>query len=105
MILWTLDAAQPTPIMRYIAGEGAVVAINGEEVALALVESEGGGRYGVFETQRFFAPTGYEIDVSVQFGLGFEGGSYLESGLVRVNASSGWRIVAPSAGIAGCRNK
>jgi hypothetical protein len=40
----------------------------------------------------------------VRFSLGFDGGVYLERGLIVVEALDGWRTVAPSAGLAGCRS-
>ncbi len=105
MILWTLDANAPTRILRYISGETAQIAINGAPVTLSLAETAGGSNYGVFERQVFVGGTGYDAEVDVNFGLGFDGGAYLERGLITVRSASGWEIVAPAAGIAGCRKK
>lgn len=105
MILWTLDANTPTPILRYVAGEGAVIAINGSIIDLTLAESAGGGNFGVFERQVFIGGSGYDASVDVDFGPGFDGGVYLERGLISVKAENGWEVIAPSAGIAGCRRK
>ena len=105
MVLWTLDANAPTRILRYVSGETAQIAINGAPVTLSLAETGGGGNYGVFERQVFVGGTGYDADVEVRFGLGFDGGAYLERGLITVRSASGWEIVAPAAGIAGCRKK
>ena len=105
MILWTLDANEPTPVMKYVAGETALVAVNGALVDLTLAETGGGGDFGVFERQVFVGGAGYDAVVEVNFGLGFDGGTYLERGLVTVKSASGWEIVAPAAGIAGCRSK
>ena len=103
MILWTLDANQPTPILRYISGETATIAVNGAPVVLSLAETAGGGSFGVFERQVFVGGAGYDATVEVDFGLGFDGGTYLERGLITVKSENGWRISAPAAGIAGCR--
>ncbi|MEO1251886.1 MAG: hypothetical protein AAFW81_06030 [Pseudomonadota bacterium] len=103
MILWTLDERAPVPIFRYVAGETALVSINGAAVDLTLAETRGGGDYGVFEEQVFVGGAGYDARVVVNFGLGFEGGTYLERGVITVRSDTGWEIVAPTAGIAGCR--
>lgn len=105
MILWTLDANAPTRILRYVSGETAQVAVNGAPVTLSLAETAGGSNFGVFERQVFVGGSGYDANVEVHFGLGFDGGVYLERGLVTVRSVSGWEIVAPAAGIAGCRSK
>jgi hypothetical protein len=105
MILWTLDANRPTPIMRYVSGETANIAVNGSTVDLSLAETSGGGNFGVSEKQVFVGGAGFDAVVDVHFGLGFEGGVYLERGLVKVTSASGWEVVAPAAGIAGCRRK
>jgi len=105
MILWTLDANAPTRILRYVSGENAEIAINGAPVTLSLAETSGGSNFGVFERQVFVGGAGYDASVDVNFGLGFDGGAYLERGLITVRSSTGWEIVAPAAGIAGCRGK
>lgn len=105
MILWTLDEKAPTPIFSYVAGEPATIAVNGAPISLTLAETAGGGEYGVFERQQFVGGAGYDALVTVNFGLGFDGGTYLERGLVSVNSRNGWSLVAPVAGIAGCRSK
>ncbi|MFZ5617123.1 MAG: hypothetical protein ACOZAA_07370 [Pseudomonadota bacterium] len=104
MILWTLEAAQPTPIFRFIAGKGGEVALNGKLVKLSVVESSGASGFGVFEEQTYIAD-GLKASVKVRFGLGFEGGSYLEQGILSIESGTGWRSVIPAAGIAGCRGK
>ncbi len=104
MVLWTLEADQPTPIFRMTAGKGADVMVNGKLRTLAVAEALGASGYGVSEEQRFVAE-GFKANVKVRFGLGFEGGNYLERGLLSVEADNGWRSVIPAAGIAGCRPK
>ncbi len=105
MILWTLDSNSPIRVLRYVSGETAVIAVNGAPVTLSLAETAGGGNFGVFERQVFVGGAGYDASVDVHFGLGFDGGVYLERGLVTVRSATGWEIVAPTAGIAGCRSK
>lgn len=104
MILWTLEADRPAPIFRFTAGKGGEVALNGKVVKLALLESGGASGFGVFEEQTYSAD-GVKASVRVRFGLGFDGGSYLEQGILSIESESGWRSVIPAAGIAGCRGK
>lgn len=103
MILWTLESERPSPVLRYVAGEKAEIAINGAPAALTLEDVSGASGFGVFESQTFTNEAGLSAAVTFRFGLGFDGGSYLERGLISVEADNGWRIVAPAAGIAGCR--
>ncbi|NWG92459.1 MAG: hypothetical protein HXY21_08120, partial [Parvularculaceae bacterium] len=104
MVLWTLEADQPTPIFRYPADEAAEIVIGGKLVKFAMTEATGASGYGVAEEQRFVAG-GLTATVKVRFGLGFDGGAYLERGLLTIEAENGWRSVIPAAGIAGCRQK
>ncbi|MEM8936327.1 MAG: hypothetical protein AAGC77_07970, partial [Pseudomonadota bacterium] len=101
MILWTLESDNPVAILRYVAGETAEIALNGAQETLALSEISGSSNFGVFENQSFSNETGLAVDVKVRFGLGFDGGAYLERGLITVDNDDGWRVVAPTAGIAG----
>jgi len=103
MILWTLDAQRPVPVFKYVAGEKGMVQIGGREIELTRMGYEGATGYGVFEQQQFTSENGVSVEVSSRFGLGFDGGAYLERGLIKVEDQSGWSIVAPAAGIAGCR--
>lgn len=105
MILWTLDENRPAPIFRYVVGKTAEISLNGAPVRLAPLEAAGEAAFGVHERQIFKSPEGTTAHVETRFGLGFDGGVYLEQGLVRVDAPDGWRAVAPAAGIAGCRAK
>lgn len=105
MVLWTLDANAPTRILKYIAGESATISVNGAPVLLTLAEASGSSNYGVSERQVFVGGAGYDAIVRVSFGMGFDGGTYLERGLITVKSQNGWEIVAPTAGIAGCRRK
>jgi hypothetical protein len=104
MILWTLDAERPIPVFRAVSQKGAEVNVDGAVRKLALAEADGGSGFGVFERQTF-AGDGLTVTVRVRFGLGFEGGSYLERGLVSIEKPDGWKAVVPAAGIAGCRAK
>jgi len=104
MILWTLQAERPAAVFRLIAGKGGEIMLNGALVKLAVVSSQGASGFGVFEESKLSAG-GSTATVSVRFGLGFDGGSYLERGLLTVESASGWRTVIPAAGVAGCRVK
>ena len=103
MILWTLDAQRPSPVFRYISGEEANIVIGQTPVKLFRTEFNGTSGFGVFESQSFVSEDGVRVEVLSRFGVGFDGGSYLERGLIKVHAPDGWSIVAPAAGIAGCR--
>lgn len=102
MILWTLDAERPIPVFRAVSQKGAEINVDGAVRKLALTEFSGGAGFGVFETQTF-SGDGLTVTVRVRFALGFEGGAYLERGLVNIEKLDGWKAVIPAAGIAGCR--
>lgn len=104
MILWSLDENRPTPVFRYISGKTAEVVIGGALVELTSAETDGASAFGVFEHQTFSSASGLSVAVDVRFSLGFDGGVYLERGLIVVDSPDGWRTVAPSAGLAGCRS-
>jgi hypothetical protein len=104
MILWTLDIERPIPVFRAVSEKGAEIVVDGKLQQLVLAEADGGAGFGVYETQKF-AAEGLTVNVRVRFGLGFEGGSYLERGLVSIEKADGWKTVIPAAGIAGCRAK
>ncbi len=104
MILWTLDAERPIPVFRAISEKGAEVNVDRTLQKLRLEEFGGGAGFGVFETQTF-SGDGLKVTVRVRFGLGFEGGAYLERGLISIEKPDGWKAVIPAAGIAGCRSK
>jgi hypothetical protein len=104
MILWTLDVERPIPVFRAVAQKGAEIVVDGKLQKLQLTEADGESGFGVHETQ-LFTGDGLTVSVRVRFGLGFDGGSYLERGLVSIEKSDGWKTVIPAAGIAGCRAK
>jgi hypothetical protein len=104
MILWTLEAQQPTPIFRMTAGKAAEIVLNGEKVSLALADVGGASAFGVFE-ETGMTGEGVVANVRARFGLGFDGGVYVERGLLTVETADGWRSVVPAAGVAGCRAK
>lgn len=105
MVLWTLDEQKPAPVFRYLAGKTGEILVNGKPVPLQRMDAQGASAYGVFEDQTFLAENGLKVGVAVRFSLDFDGGSYLERGLITVETAEGWRTVAPSAGLAGCRSK
>lgn len=103
MILWTLNAQRPTPVFRFISGKQGEINLSGQLMNLDLVDVSGVSGFGVFENQTFRSEDGLELETSAQFGVGFDGGAYLESGLIKLSDPSGWSVVTPAAGIAGCR--
>lgn len=103
MILWTLDENRPAPVFRYVAGKGGEIVAGGRRVQLSRLETGGAAGFGVYERQTFTSADGLAVRVDSRFSLGFDGGSYLERGLVTVESPDGWRAVSPAAGIAGCR--
>lgn len=103
MILWTLEGDRPSAIMRYVVGEGAIVGVNNALLSFPLGERSGASQFGVNEWLAFVNERGMRMDIRVTFGLGFDGGVYLENGLITLEDAGGWRSVAPVAGIAGCR--
>ncbi len=105
MILWTLDVERPIPVFRVVSQKGAEIVVDGSLRSLQLTASEGESGFGVYESQTFSGEGGLTVTARVRFGLGFEGGSYLERGLVSVEKPDGWKTVIPAAGIAGCRAK
>ncbi len=104
MILWTLDANRPTPVFRFVSGKEAEIVINNEVISFTRIGGRGDSGFGVYQFQEFESDTGLRLEVSSEFGAEFDGGSYLEQGLLKVHAPDGWSIVAPAAGIAGCRS-
>lgn len=106
MVLWTLAPDRPTPVFRYVAGKGAELVIAGAPVTLTLTTAGGGSAYGVSEEQAFSSVSGdLRVTTKARFGSAFDGGAYLERGIVAVESTDGWRTVIPSAGLAGCRAK
>lgn len=103
MVLWTLDENRPAPVFRYISGKQGEIVIAGVSKQLFLQSADGASEYGVFEKLVFSEPEGLRVSVSVNFSLGFDGGAYLERGLIAVENDQGWRTVTPAAGLAGCR--
>ena len=103
MVLWTLDARRPAPVFRFVVGDSGEIHINRQPFMLTRSHFDGQSAFGVFEEQVFVGPGGVKVQVTVRLGLGFDGGSYLERSLIKVEAANGWRIITPAAGIAGCR--
>lgn len=104
MILWTLDAQRPSPVFRYIVGEKADIVIGGAPIQMVRTRAAGESAFGIFQNQEFQGADGVRMEVTSRLGSGFDSGVYLERGLIKVYASDGWSIVAPAAGIAGCRS-
>ncbi|WP_428409177.1 hypothetical protein [Hyphococcus sp.] len=104
MVLWTLEGARPAAVFRFVSDKKAEINIAGKPVTLTRSAYDGAAGFGIFERQTFTSEEGVTVDVSARFGLGFEGGAYLENGLIKVRDANGWSMVAPTAGIAGCKN-
>ena len=104
MVLWTLESNKPAAVFKYIVDGDGAIAVNGAPVALQRVAANGAGAFGVLERQSFVDKAGaFVVGVSVELGLEFNGGAYVERGLISVETDDGWRSVTPVAGIAGCR--
>lgn len=104
MMLWTLEGNRPAAVFQYVAGKNARINIAGKPVELTRTKFDGASGFGVFERQVFTSSDGVKVEVSSRFGLSFNGGAYLEQGLIKVSDQAGWSLVSPTAGIAGCRN-
>lgn len=107
MLLWTTEESGGPPVLifRYIAGGSAQAVVNGKPVELARIETSGATGFGVAEKQKFTSGSGLTVETSMRFGTAFNGGVWLQNGFVAAETSDGWRTIAPSAGIAGCRPK
>ncbi len=103
MILWTLTDGAPAAVFRFVAGEEADVALKGQPTKLRALEVSGRSEFGVSERQVFQTPEAVRVTTEVRFGLGFDGGVYLERALISIEDEAGWKSVSPAAGIAGCR--
>ena len=103
MVLWTAEGKRAMPVFRFIAEEKADISVNNQALKLNRVTFTGASGFGVFENQSFTNEEGLTAKVDAFFGLGFDGGAYLERGLITIETPDGWRTVVPTAGIAGCR--
>ena len=103
MILWTLESQRPVPVFHYIAGSNGVIQLGPDTIVMQRIDFSGATGFGIAEGQIFRSKEGLEVEISSQFGIGFEGGAYLERGVIKVSDPEGWSIVSPAAGIAGCR--
>jgi len=104
MVLWTLDANKPVPVLRYVAGKAGEFRINGVPHELIQVDSSGQAEFGVFSDQRYAAGKDISVNVDIVFGQGFDGGTYIERGVIRVDKPDLGTLVTPVAGLAGCRS-
>ena len=105
MVLWTLDASRPIPVLRYVAGKSGEISIDNVTYDLTRVSVGGDIAFGVFPRQSFVGGEGIELGVDLQFGQGFDGGSYIQRGVITLNRPEGPTLVTPVAGIAGCRTR
>ncbi len=104
MVLWTLDANRPVPVLRYVAGKAGEFRINGVPHELIQVDSSGQSEFGVSSDQRYAAGKDITVNVEIVFGQGFDGGTYIERGVIRVDKPDLGTLVTPVAGLAGCRS-
>jgi hypothetical protein len=105
MLIWMMDGDAPSPVFRYVSGAAGQISVSGKTLELARIETEGASNFGVHERQKFTSGAGMTVDLKVEFGTPFEGGLWLQNGLVAIESGDGWRTVAPVAGVAGCRAK
>ncbi|MGV6801446.1 MAG: hypothetical protein ACWA5L_05935 [bacterium] len=104
MMLWTLNQDQPIFIFQAIVGEGAQMVLDGQLTNLTLVNQAGDMRHNVATKQDYHAnDPAVDISLESEFGLRFEGGSYVEHGILSLSNEQGWERVTPVAGLAGCR--
>lgn len=104
MVLWTLEGKRPSAIFRFVSDKDAEMNLGGRLVKFKRVNFAGASDFGVFEQQAFRSEDGVEVEINARFGLGFSGGAYLERGVIKLRDNEGWSMVAPAAGVAGCRN-
>ncbi|WP_425408610.1 hypothetical protein [Hyphococcus sp.] len=104
MVLWTLEGRRPAAIFRFVSDERAEMNLSGEMINFNRVNFSGSNDFGVFEQQVFRSENGIEAEVNAQFGLSFDGGAYLERGVIKLRDNDGWSLITPAAGIAGCRD-
>lgn len=105
MLIWMLEGDAPTPVFRYVSGAAAQISVAGKTLELARIETDGVSNFGVFEKQKFTSGAGATVEITIEFGAPFEGGAWLQNGLIAIDSEDGWRSVAPVAGVAGCRAK
>ncbi len=105
MVLWTLDVNRPIPVLRYVTGRNGDFNIDNVPHELVRLSVGGDSAFGIFPVQTFAAGTDIRVEVELQFGQGFDGGTYLERGVVTVNKPDAPSLVLPVAGLAGCRAK
>ncbi|NHK29082.1 hypothetical protein FF098_014255 [Parvularcula flava] len=107
MLLWTLDKGEPVMVFRNVEGRQAEMIIDGSPARLELVEEQGERRYGASTEQSYTLEAGTpgetRVKVSASFGTPFEGGVYVEQGVITLRNFFGWERVTPVAGLAGCR--
>lgn len=103
MVLWTAEGERALPIFRYVSEKNGEINIGNVQVKLTRTSFTGTSGFGVFERQEFTSEAGAVVTIVVNFGLGFDGGVYLERGLLTIETAEGWRTVVPAAGLAGCR--
>ncbi len=105
MVLWTLDANRPIPVLQYSQAENGELRLNNIPYELIRIDAQGDGAFGIFKNQTFAAGADIRVHVDLSFGQGFDGGTYLERGVIKVEQPDNLTLITPVAGIAGCRSK
>ncbi len=107
MLLWTLSAGSPILVFRNVEGQAAEMIVDGKVTRLELVEAKGERRYGVSAKQVFSIDAGtpgeMRVMIDASFGIPFEGGTYVEEGVITLRNFFGWERMTPVAGLVGCR--
>lgn len=107
MLLWTLSAGEPALVFRNVEGKAAEMIIDGKTARLVLASATGEQRYGISAKQEYTLDEGTpgetRVKIAATFGIPFEGGVYVEEGVITLRNFFGWERVTPVAGLAGCR--
>ncbi len=106
MLLWAREADQPVLVFRSLQSGSASMVIEGEDVELTRLSATGESRYGMNERtiyQAALTEGTVEVTLNATFGVPFEGGAYVEQGLMTLTNQQGWERVTPVAGLVGCR--
>lgn len=82
----------------------AQMQINGREVSLGRISSDGVRFAGQFTEQTFRSQRGDLVaNVSITQGEAISGGERVPSGTIRLTQNEGWEVVVSVAGLVGCQ--
>ena len=86
------------------AGQGAVLARDGKDVALtAQPSATSGDLYGQIPIQSFTDPDGKPYALSLTSATALDGGTRYDAGTWRHKDSAGWDVLTPVTGLSTCR--